>query len=186
MINVLTVGASTSPPPPKSGASAGASHLCCGDSDAQYLRFASKSHSGAAQDRLGFGVSRRFWFSFSSYCSCPHGYERSGPVGSEYHVLVDYVHSRMQVCGGEQVVCIVAVLSACAPWVIALMSVAFRLCSTSVPDVHAGSPTFTGKGGRECSSSELRFLLWLHAYDQCSSCFLVMSFNHFYHTMDET
>lgn len=43
---------------------------------------------------------------------------------------VDYVHSRMQVCGGEQVVCVAAVLSARAAWLIVLMSVPFRLCLT--------------------------------------------------------
>lgn len=155
MINALTVGVSTSPPPANLELLLESSHLRCGDSVAQYLRFASRSHSGAAQDRLGFGVSHRFWFGFSSHCSCLHGSERSGPVGSEHHVPVHYVH----VCGGEQVVCGAAVLSARAPWVTALMSVAFRSCSTSVPDVHAGSPNFIWQGGR-CRRSRWRVQLF--------------------------
>lgn len=151
MRSLLGCQQAPAPLPCKSGVSA-ESHLRCGNSVAQYLRFAYRSHSGAAQDKLGFGVSCRFWFSFGSYCSCLRGSERSGPVGSEHHVPVDYVRSRMQVCGGEQVVCGAAVLSAHAPWVIALMSAAFWSFLTPVPDMHAGSPTFILLG-RRCRRS---------------------------------
>lgn len=47
-------------------------------------------------------------------------------------MLLDYVYSTtlciMESCGGEQLVCVAADPSTCAPWVISLMSVPLMTC----------------------------------------------------------